>query len=118
VTVTCPCGTTFEAMRSDARFCSPKCRQKAYRDRGGTSGDAVPDDALERLSEAADYLRSRADRAVAEGMTGAWERWYRALDEQVTAALASCAALGYEKACLYGEKSDHPRHMPRSKVSP
>ena len=27
------CGQGFTAKRSDARYCSPACRQKAYRDR-------------------------------------------------------------------------------------
>lgn len=27
------CGSTFAATRADTRYCSPKCRQKAYRDR-------------------------------------------------------------------------------------
>lgn len=32
--VTCDgCGNTYEPARSDSRFCSPACRQKAYRER-------------------------------------------------------------------------------------
>lgn len=27
------CGDPFVALRSDARYCSPRCRQKAYRQR-------------------------------------------------------------------------------------
>ena len=32
--LTCPtCGTQFKGRRKDVKFCSPKCRQKAHRDR-------------------------------------------------------------------------------------
>lgn len=33
-TLTCEsCGETFSGVRSDARYCSPACRQRAYRER-------------------------------------------------------------------------------------
>lgn len=33
--LTCECGATFTAARWDARYCSPTCRQRAYRRRKG-----------------------------------------------------------------------------------
>jgi hypothetical protein len=32
--VTCPCGRSFTPARTDARYCSNACRQRAYRQRG------------------------------------------------------------------------------------
>jgi hypothetical protein len=84
VTVTCPCGEQFDALRSNARFCSARCRQKAYRSRAG-SADA--DRGLFHLREIADHLRSRVQRANLEGMVPPWERLYEALDEAVAVAL-------------------------------
>ena len=41
--ITCPtCGNPFEASRKNAVFCSNACRQKAYRLRKRTGGDANP----------------------------------------------------------------------------
>jgi hypothetical protein len=33
VTATCPCGASLGWMRSDSRYCSNACRQRAYRRR-------------------------------------------------------------------------------------
>jgi hypothetical protein len=56
------CGLAFRGSRQDARFCSPACRQKAYRHRQAEPElatphrfDPTPDDAL-WLTEAAGSL--------------------------------------------------------------
>jgi hypothetical protein len=33
VTGSCPCGRSIRWMRTDAKFCSNACRQRAYRER-------------------------------------------------------------------------------------
>jgi hypothetical protein len=33
VTPLCPCGRSIRWMRTDAKFCSAACRQRAYRER-------------------------------------------------------------------------------------
>jgi hypothetical protein len=33
VTPSCPCGRSIRWMRTDAKFCSSACRQRAYRER-------------------------------------------------------------------------------------
>lgn len=52
------CGGMFEAVRHDARQCSPACRQRAYRTR--------KDAATRRRGLAADLLR-RQTRAIIDG---------------------------------------------------
>lgn len=36
------CGKHFDAVRKDAKYCSPACRSKAYRDRVRTVRTAAP----------------------------------------------------------------------------
>lgn len=52
------CGSTFEAIRQDARQCSNACRQRAYRKRRNA--------AAQRRSLAANLLR-RQTRAIIDG---------------------------------------------------
>jgi hypothetical protein len=36
------CGELFGGVRADAAYCSPRCRQRAYRERRGQRGSYVP----------------------------------------------------------------------------
>jgi hypothetical protein len=73
------CGSEFEG-RSDARYCSHGCRTRAYRDRRGDPGAGataeLDAEALSDVQAALAHTRERIERATAEGMTPAWERYY------------------------------------------
>lgn len=50
--VTCPCGAAFEAQRSTAKFCSPRCRQRSKRSpaAGTSSGSSKSPSAFEKVT--------------------------------------------------------------------
>ena len=60
------CGREFTARRNDARYCSPACRQKAYRDRHApvlATRFRLISSMMEHLSEAdADELQRLVER--------------------------------------------------------
>lgn len=52
MTETCPCGKSFVASRSDARFCSSTCRSAAHQGRLAVAAAASPSDTATALVEA------------------------------------------------------------------
>lgn len=52
MTVTCPCGTAFEAERRTAKYCSPTCRSRARRGTVKRPKDAAGESDFERLTRA------------------------------------------------------------------
>lgn len=63
------CGNTFKPAREDARYCSPRCRQRARRARDATDGMAELDREIERAR--LEYWRLIAQKARALGRSPA-----------------------------------------------
>lgn len=71
---TCPfCGQLFTGVRSDAGYCSPRCRQAAYRARLAGSPDLLGDDlgagGWERVEGGWERVEGRGKRGVSQKVT-------------------------------------------------
>jgi hypothetical protein len=58
-----PCGNVFKPKRSDARYCSAACRQRAYVKRDGKPSNAGPLSRAEIERRVGDVLASNSDNA-------------------------------------------------------